>query len=113
MEEILSKHFKDDPNSRAIVFADFRESVAEIVRILDAFKPAIKAASFIGQATAKNIIGLTQKEQQAIIDNFAKGVYNVLVATCIGEEGLGTTRSIGLRMSGLNRLIGKERKFSI
>jgi ERCC4-related helicase len=89
VEEILTQHFKEDPNSRAIVFADFRESVVEIVRILDAFKPAIKAASFIGQASSKNIIGLTQKEQQSIIDNFVKGVFNVLVATCIGEEGLG------------------------
>lgn len=90
VEEILSQHFQADPNSRAIVFADFRESVAEIVRVLEALKPTIKATPFIGQASSKNIIGLTQKEQQAIIDNFTKGVYNVLVATCIGEEGLGT-----------------------
>ncbi|PVU99478.1 hypothetical protein BB559_000678 [Furculomyces boomerangus] len=32
--------------------------------------------------------GQTQKEQQEVVDNFAKGVYNVLVATCVAEEGL-------------------------
>ena len=32
--------------------------------------------------------GQTQKQQQAVIDSFRRGDINVLVATCIGEEGL-------------------------
>jgi ERCC4-related helicase len=32
--------------------------------------------------------GQTQKHQQAVIDKFRRGDINVLVATCIGEEGL-------------------------
>ena len=32
--------------------------------------------------------GQTQKLQQAVIDSFRRGDINVLVATCIGEEGL-------------------------
>jgi ERCC4-related helicase len=34
-------------------------------------------------------LGLSQKEQEEIIKKFKKGTFNVLVATCIGEEGLG------------------------
>jgi len=32
--------------------------------------------------------GLTQSEQAKVLSNFKTGVYNVLVSTCIGEEGL-------------------------
>ena len=32
--------------------------------------------------------GLKQKDQLATIQKFKSGVYNVLVATCVGEEGL-------------------------
>jgi ERCC4-related helicase len=31
---------------------------------------------------------LKQREQVEIIKNFREGVFNTLVATCIGEEGL-------------------------
>lgn len=59
------------------------------ITFLDAFKPLIRANAFIGQASSATIMGLTQKEQQGIIENFTNGIYNVLAATCIGEEGLG------------------------
>jgi len=36
----------------------------------------------------KQLKGQTQKTQQAILQKFRSGVYNVLVATSIGEEGL-------------------------
>lgn len=32
--------------------------------------------------------GMIQKEQQKVLSDFREGVFNTLVATCIGEEGL-------------------------
>ena len=45
----------------------------------------------MGQGTTakgKGSKGLTQKQQHAILHSFREGEFNVLVATCIGEEGL-------------------------
>ncbi len=56
----------------------------------------IRASPFIGQAnstTSKNrnsetSKGQSQKEQEEVVKAFRAGVVNVLVATCIAEEGL-------------------------
>jgi len=49
----------------------------------------IRPVEFIGQSSAgKQSKGQTQKTQHAILQKFRSGVYNVLVATSIGEEGL-------------------------
>ncbi|KAG0323600.1 hypothetical protein BGZ99_002696 [Dissophora globulifera] len=83
----------DDNNNtptqtRVMIFANYRESVEEITRVLGEHRPLIKVQSFIGQATAKGKKGITQKEQQKVVADFQKGEHNVLVATSIGEEGL-------------------------
>jgi Fanconi anemia group M protein len=48
--------------------------------------------AFVGQGNARggksNMKGQTQKEQVAVLAAFSRGEFNVLVATCIGEEGL-------------------------
>ena len=44
---------------------------------------------FIGQSTGKGKErGMTQKEQQAVLKAFRGGEFNVMIATCIAEEGL-------------------------
>ena len=44
---------------------------------------------FIGQGTDKKAGGgMKQKEQKAVLAEFREGRFNVLVATCIAEEGL-------------------------
>ena len=54
----------------------------------------MNALAFIGQASTaasegqEALKGLNQKEQAAILQSFNKGQTNVLVATCIAEEGL-------------------------
>jgi len=50
----------------------------------------IRASAFVGQATSKRsgAKGQTQKEQQEAVAKLKSGLTNVLVATCIAEEGL-------------------------
>ncbi|KAG0261460.1 hypothetical protein DFQ27_002939 [Actinomortierella ambigua] len=79
---------EDQLQTRIMIFANYRESVEEITRVLDAHRPMIRVSSFVGQASAKGKKGITQKEQQKLVSDFQKGHHNVLVATSIGEEGL-------------------------
>lgn len=46
--------------------------------------PNVKVSRFVGQANK----GQKQSEQLDVISKFRAGVFNVLVATCVGEEGL-------------------------
>jgi ERCC4-related helicase len=51
---------------------------------------AVSADVHVTKAAADSVAmnGQTQKQQQAVVEAFRKGTVNVLVATCIGEEGL-------------------------
>ncbi|KAJ8292257.1 ATP-dependent DNA helicase mph1 [Rhodotorula toruloides] len=102
MEKLRSMcldHFKSAQNerdeftgekreTRVMIFCNFRAVVEEIVACLNTQRPLIKATPFVGQASAKGVKGKSQKEQLETIKKFKAGVYNVLVATSIGEEGL-------------------------
>ncbi|GAA5874284.1 hypothetical protein JCM1840_000622 [Sporobolomyces johnsonii] len=75
--------------TRVMIFCNFRAVVEEIVACLNTQRPLIKATPFVGQAASKGgAKGKSQKEQLETIKKFKSGVYNVLVATSIGEEGL-------------------------
>jgi ERCC4-related helicase len=73
--------------SRAIVFASLRDGVASITSTLESMKPLIRAKMFIGQGSGKQG-GMKQSEQKQVLSDFSSGECNLLVATCIGEEGL-------------------------
>ncbi|KAJ3414463.1 hypothetical protein HDV05_006556 [Chytridiales sp. JEL 0842] len=78
-------------STRIMIFSTFRESVLEIVNALSEHQPLVRVMSFVGQSSGKNASngkGFTQKEQLEVISKFQSGDYNVLVSTCIGEEGL-------------------------
>ncbi|POO02607.1 Helicase, C-terminal [Trema orientale] len=49
---------------------------------------SVRATQFIGQSSGKASKGQSQKVQQAVLEKFRAGGYNVIVATSIGEEGL-------------------------
>lgn len=74
--------------TRIMVFAHYRDSAEEIVRVLKQHEPMVRAHIFVGQSSTKGSEGMDQKTQQKIIGQFKTGTYNVLVATSIGEEGL-------------------------
>ncbi|KAF2674168.1 P-loop containing nucleoside triphosphate hydrolase protein [Microthyrium microscopicum] len=75
-------------DTRIMVFSSFRDSAEEISKCLASSSGLIKPHVFVGQATSKNSKGMSQKRQLEVIDQFKKGIYNVLIATSIGEEGL-------------------------
>jgi len=84
---IVSDQLHNNPDSRVIVFTNFRDS-AEMVT--EALKDAdgVSAVRFVGQASKYKDKGLTQKQQAEIIGKFRSGEYNTLVATSVAEEGL-------------------------
>ncbi|MCJ1424091.1 3'-5' DNA helicase [Sticta canariensis] len=97
LQSIVLRHFADagegrgasDPTStRIMVFAHYRDSAEEIVRVLRRNDPMIRPHVFVGQSSSKGSEGMDQKTQLAIIQKFQDGIYNTLVATSIGEEGL-------------------------
>ena len=94
VQECILEHFVnagEGPNAsqtRIMVFAHFRDSAEEIVRILKKHEPMIRPRVFVGQSTAKNSEGMDQKKQLEVIDQFKTGKFNTLIATSIGEEGL-------------------------
>ncbi|EEQ86425.2 fanconi anemia group M protein [Blastomyces dermatitidis ER-3] len=101
LKQVVLNHFMDaevngdtpsanrrPSNTRIMVFAHFRDSAEEIVRVLARHGPMIRPHVFVGQAAAKGSEGMDQKTQLDIIEKFKKGTYNTIVATSIGEEGL-------------------------
>lgn len=95
LREMLHEHFQrhstGNSSTRAIVFTQYRTSVTEIVGLLEQMAPLLKVQAFVGQGAsgkAKESKGQTQKQQQEIVKKFRDGEFNVLVATCIAEEGL-------------------------
>ncbi|KAL7538664.1 hypothetical protein ACHAXR_010982 [Thalassiosira sp. AJA248-18] len=110
LAEVLTEHFERkqaiNESTRVIVFSQWRESVGEIVKMLSQNASLLKPAQFIGQARTKgngnnkgkkgatssnsgaDTAGMNQAQQQRVLAQFSEGVYNVLVCTCVGEEGL-------------------------
>ncbi|KAD4981721.1 hypothetical protein E3N88_18392 [Mikania micrantha] len=90
MLEVLVEHFKinDPQKSRVIIFSHFRDSVRDILSSLATIGEYVKATEFVGQNSGKTLKGQSQKVQQAVLQKFRAGEYNVIVSTSIGEEGL-------------------------
>ncbi|ETN44593.1 uncharacterized protein HMPREF1541_10263 [Cyphellophora europaea CBS 101466] len=100
LKEVTLNHFMDagdgqgaaagrpPSETRIMVFAHFRDSAEEIVRVLKQHEPMVRPHIFVGQSSTKGSEGMDQRLQQKIITQFKAGTYNVLVATSIGEEGL-------------------------
>ena len=86
LQKIVEKEVKANPNKKIIVFNQYRDNAADIVEKLNAISN-VKATIFVGQMK-KGDTGLSQKEQKAILGKFREGIFNVLVATSIAEQGL-------------------------
>lgn len=97
VQSVVLNHFLDagegrgasgPSGTRIMVFAHYRDSAEEIARVLRRNEPMIRPRVFVGQATSKSSEGMDQKTQLDVIQKFKNGIYNTLVATSIGEEGL-------------------------
>lgn len=85
--KIVNDQFQKNPSSRIIVFTQYRDTSKMVFEYLKKMTN-ISPARFIGQAGKTDDKGLTQKQQEQIVSDFRKGVYNVLIATSVAEEGL-------------------------
>lgn len=86
--EFLKNLLKEEIQSgarRVLIFTQYRDTAIQIEKEIRI--PNVKAALFFGQAK-KAGIGMNQKLQAEIIEKFRNGVYNVLVATSVAEEGI-------------------------
>lgn len=90
LRNVVMEHFLDckDASTKVMIFAHWRDSAEEIVRVMNRNQPMIRAHVFVGQQAAKGSEGMTQKRQLEVIQQFKESKYNTLVATSIGEEGL-------------------------
>ena len=91
VKELLTESIKNNPKNKTIIFTQFRSTAIKISREINQI-PDVKAAVFVGQTIKKmksgEEVGLSQKEQHAMLSEFREGNINALVATSIGEEGL-------------------------
>jgi len=117
LHDVLMEHFlrmqNGETQTSAIVFAQYRQTVAAICDLIKK-KTSLRVSAFVGQknnsksktkegeeqnddddddipdqwADSVAMKGLPQKEQQKVIERFRGGELDVLVATCIAEEGL-------------------------
>jgi len=87
--EIITDIFLKNKDARIIIFTQFRDTASLVSKKLNL--AGIKSRIFVGQAKKMwggEVVGLSQKEQKKIIEDFSNGEINVLCATSIGEEGL-------------------------
>jgi len=85
-KKALENHFKEHPNGKVIVFAEYRDTIDFLFSELSKME-GIKATKFIGQAKGSGN-GMSQDKQKKTLDAFRQGKYNVLISTSIGEEGI-------------------------
>jgi Fanconi anemia group M protein len=88
---LIENELKNNLNAKIIIFTQFRDTASIILHRLKQL-PNAKPSLFIGQAKKLNhkneSIGMNQKEQKQIINDFKENIINTLIATSIGEEGL-------------------------
>ena len=85
LSDLVSEKVKKDNKTKIIIFTQFRDSASLIKQKLDEQK--ILSEIFVGQAKKKTT-GLSQKQQIEMLNLFKDGMFNVLIATSVAEEGL-------------------------
>ena len=85
--KIVSSEFEREVSSKILIFANFRNTVKLLSDALNSLD-GVNSHWFVGQSSSEEDIGLKQRDQLRILDEFKDGKYNVLVSTSVGEEGL-------------------------
>lgn len=87
LQKLLRDQLKTNPNSRIIIFTQYRDTVRSILKALEGVEGA-RAERFVGQSEREGEAGMSQIQQRMVIGRLKSGEINVLVATSIAEEGL-------------------------
>ena len=86
LRSIVKDQFASKPDSKIIIFTQYRDTIETIVERLAL--DGVRAQRFVGQATKADSEGMDQKKQTDVLERFAGGEFGVLVSSSIGEEGL-------------------------
>lgn len=84
LSNLVQQEQEKNNNIKLIVFTQFRDTATTISNKLNKIK-GIKAKVFVGQAK-KSGIGMNQKQQKKIIQDFSQGKINVLTSTSLHPE---------------------------
>jgi Fanconi anemia group M protein len=71
---------------KILIFSQYRDTLEEITNVLN--ENDIPCMGFYGQSNKKNQKGINQEKQLSILNDFKSGIFPVLVATSVAEEGL-------------------------
>jgi len=86
VRSIVKSQFATKPESKIIIFTQYRDTIESIVETLA--KDGVRAQRFVGQANKADSEGMDQKRQTDVLERFTEGEFKVLVSSSIGEEGL-------------------------
>lgn len=87
LKELAKEQLAKKKYSKIIVFTQYRDTVEKILSVFENEK-GIAARKLIGQATKGKQRGMSQKDQKEILNEFNSSLFNVLICTAVGEEGL-------------------------
>ncbi|MFU8868203.1 DEAD/DEAH box helicase [Natronococcus sp.] len=82
---LLAETLGLEGGDRVIVFTESRDTAEALTEFLS---ESFDAKRFVGQGDREGSDGMTQKEQQEVLDAFRSGEFEVLVSTSVAEEGL-------------------------
>ncbi|MCQ2056345.1 MAG: DEAD/DEAH box helicase family protein [archaeon] len=81
--QLVNDRIKENNSSKIMIFSQYRETCELLTNKLSRIYGA-RVTKLIGQSNG----GLKQKEQIRLLNDFRSGVFNILVSTSVGEEGL-------------------------
>ncbi|MDG5817989.1 DEAD/DEAH box helicase [Natronococcus sp. A-GB7] len=82
---LLAETLGLEGGERVIIFTESRDTAEALT---DFLSESFDAKRFVGQGDREGSDGMTQKEQQEVLDAFRGGEFEVLVSTSVAEEGL-------------------------
>jgi len=84
--EFVANEIQQNKMIKIILFTQYRDTAVTLSEELSKNEGCL-AKVFVGQAK-KGDTGLSQKEQKEMLDLFKDGMFNILIATSVAEEGL-------------------------
>ncbi|MBI4141084.1 hypothetical protein HY485_04580, partial [Candidatus Woesearchaeota archaeon] len=86
VKKIIEEEVKQNKLTKILIFTQFRDSAVKIAETIQSLQNVVPSI-FVGQ-TKKGETGLSQKKQIEMLQQFKDGLFNVLIATSVAEEGL-------------------------